>query len=502
MDNPLPENRVSDRPSILLFMCDQLNAAALGCYGGPFPTPNLDRLAGEGVRFTDATCPYPVCSPSRASLVTGLYPHAHGIVYNVNRRDYPAISVPPTQEGIKLADVTTEGLLHAAGYRTHHYGKWHLLDEDLPYYPDMYGEHHEYAREMRERFESVRAAPRESWMDWYGWALPTRRSGPMREAVAALGDRWADARLADFVTKIGRLEMAPEETFDARVADHAAERLRAVGADPFMLTCSFNWPHDPNVVPSPYYEAIDPDAIPLPANREHREPRFEENWSRRIVADLGEAASREVLRVYHATVKLVDDGVGRVLSALEAAGRAGDTIVVFTADHGDMAGGHGMVWKSTHAFYDEIVRVPMLIRWPGRIEPGVSGAAANLVDLMPTLLELAGQTAPEGAQGESLAPLLLGEAGEDAFRPYAFSERVHANAANTRAIEPGATFGVMVRGQGWKYVRYEDGDEYLYDLARDPGETRNLAREGAQAARKAGLVREIEAWLDATGYRR
>ncbi len=119
------------QPNIILLMCDQLNASVPGCYGGPVPTPNLDRLAREGILFDRATCPFPVCSPTRASMVTGLYPHTHGITHNVNQRDYPAIGAPETEEGLKAGDITTEKLLHGAGYRTHHYGKWHLLDDWL-----------------------------------------------------------------------------------------------------------------------------------------------------------------------------------------------------------------------------------------------------------------------------------------------------------------------------------------------------------------------------------
>lgn len=155
-------------PNVLILMCDQLNASVLGCYGGDVPTPNINRIAHEGVRFDNAVCPTPFCSPTRASIITGLYPHAHGIVTNVNRRDYPVIPSPMTDEGIKAADVTTEKLLHAAGYATHHYGKWHLMDEDLPYYADMYGEHHEFAAELAGPFGAVRQQERETWMDWYG----------------------------------------------------------------------------------------------------------------------------------------------------------------------------------------------------------------------------------------------------------------------------------------------------------------------------------------------
>lgn len=140
------------RPNVLIIMCDELNASVMSCYGGPVPMPNLDRLASEGLIIDQVTCPSPSCSPSRASLVTGLYPHAHGIVHNVSRREFPAwyafIGEPKGEEGLKANDVTTESVLYQAGYQTHHYGRWHLLDDDLPYYRDMYRDHCEYAADM------------------------------------------------------------------------------------------------------------------------------------------------------------------------------------------------------------------------------------------------------------------------------------------------------------------------------------------------------------------
>ena len=128
----------SRSPDIVIILCDQLSARVLGCYGGPVPTPNIGRIAHEGVMFRNACCAFPVCSPSRATLATGMYPHSHGITYNVMRRDYPMVASPPTQEGLKSADVTTGSILYAAGYATHFYGKWHLTDEYLPYYSDMF----------------------------------------------------------------------------------------------------------------------------------------------------------------------------------------------------------------------------------------------------------------------------------------------------------------------------------------------------------------------------
>jgi len=480
-------------------MCDQLSACVLGCYGGPVPTPNLDGLASSGVRFENAFCPTPFCSPSRASLITGLYPHTHGIVHNVNRRDYPAIPAPAGQEGLKTTDTTTEGILNSAGYGTHHVGKWHLADEDLPYYPRMFGEHHEYAEIMSERFASVRRRPEDEWLDWYGWALPVTTSAELDDATRALGGRWDGHPHAEFITKMGRLDLPIEEVFDVQVADRACQLLREAGTQPFMITCSFNYPHDPNVVPSPYYESIDPRAIELPPNYLVREPRFEQEWSRRIVAELGAAGAREFLRIYYASVKLIDDQVGRVLEALASSGQADNTIVVFTADHGDMAGGHGMVWKSTSAFYDEVVRVPLLIQFPGVVAPAVVREPVGLTDIMPTLLDLTGHATPKGVQGESLAPCLTGKGGPpgDGF---AFSERVAPNRYQTRHLAPATPASFMARCREWTYLRYQGGEEFLYHLESDPGETRNLARDGDHGEALGEMRSALDEWLAATEY--
>ena len=487
------------RPDVLVIMCDQLNASVLSCYGGPVATPHIDRIAQRGVRFNQAICTTPFCSPSRASLITGLYPHSHGIVYNVNRRDYPAIPSPPNQEGIKAADVTTEKLLGAAGYATHHYGKWHLGDEDLPYYADMFGEHREYEAEMGETFAAVRTLDRAAWMEWYGWAVPTTRSAAFQEAVNRASELWTKSPFRDFVSKMGRLELPLARNFDVRVGDKTVERIAAAKGRPFMITCSFNAPHDPNVVPSPYYERFDPAAIKLPANSGAPEKRFQKDWARRIVVDLGEPGLREFLRIYYASVMLIDDQVGRILMALDESGQSDNTVIVFTSDHGDMMGGHGMVWKSTEAFYDEIVRIPLLISYPARLKPQRCELAVDLTDIMPTLLDLTGQPVAKQVQGEDLVPYLTGGADPQSARGYSFCERMGGNRQNVRQVCPGTKGAFMVRGQGWKYIRYPDGDEYLYHLADDPGEQKNLAKDTACEARKREMANALKGWLQRTG---
>jgi arylsulfatase A-like enzyme len=337
-------------------------------------------------------------------------------------------------------------------------------------------------------------------MDSYGWALPVEISAAYQGAVNTLGHKWDKELYAEFIVKAGRLKFPLEQVFDVRVAERTIQRLRTLARHPFMVTCSFVRPHPPDVLPSPYYESFVPDHSRLPANLDYREARFERDWSRRIVADLGEAGLRELLRIYYGSIRLIDDQVGRVLDALDRTGRYKDTIVVFTADHGGMAGGHGMFWKSTSSFYDEIVRIPLIISYPRRIKPGQNHMAASLVDIMPTLLDLVGHPIPENVQGHSLAPYLLGERDPASAPPYRFCERVNINPEHTRRIAPGTPGSFMVRGEGWKYIRYPDGEEFLYHLAEDPGETKNLATQPSYYDQKNVLRRELEAWLVKTGY--
>ncbi len=481
------------RPNILLIMCDQLTAGALSCYGGPVQTPSIDQIAKHGVRFTQATCTTPYCSPTRASLITGMYPHAHGIVLNVN---------PRRQQGIGTEDITTEKLLSQAGYRTHHYGKWHLEGDKLPYYPDMFRSGLEYREKMASVFTKVRRQDSAAWMNWYAWALPVDISPAFQALVDALGDRWKNKRFAEFIVKMGRLKLPLEQCFDVQVADLACRRLRALkkSQDPFMVTCSLIWPHDPNVVPSPYYEAFDPDKIKLPGNSHVRERRFEQDWSREIVRGLGEPGLREFLRIYYGMVSLIDDQVGKILKTLDDTGGADDTVVIFTADHGDMMGGHGMVWKSTTAFYEEVVRVPLLVRYRRKFRPQVSELAVDSTDMMPTLLELAGQPVPEQAQGQSLVPFLTGRQKTSRARQYTFSERVRGHAQGLRKVTGSTKADFMIRGKGHKFIWYNDGQEYLYDLKEDPAETKNLVSDPRYRCSRKELIAEMTNWLKRTGW--
>lgn len=477
-------------PNILIIMCDQLNANVLGCYGGPVPTPNIDRIAAEGALFNNATCPTPFCSPSRASLLMGRYPHSHGIVYNVET----------AAEGLHATDVTTDSILHAANYESTRAGKWHLGLETLPQYSAAYDYEIQYVAEKQPLFQEALLLPPDQRMQFATQTYPVKRSPILLDAVSKLGTKWDTSPYAELIEKMGHLQFSLEQTFDARAADEIIAQLLLSTTKPFIKTCSFVWPHPPNLAPTPYYDLFDPRTIRLPNNRDTRETLFEKNWARKSMADLNEGALREFLRIYYATVKLVDDQVGRILHTLETTGALQNTAIIFTADHGDMAGGHGMVGKNTTAFYDEIVRIPFLLRYPARIPPQRTDIAACLTDVMPTLLDLTGQPIPTDVQGHSLVPYLTGALNPAQAPQYTFSERVTANALTTREVAPGTTGSFMVRGTGWKYLKFKTGNEYLYDLVNDPGETTNLAKASEHLTTKNRMIGELNAWLLRTAY--
>jgi arylsulfatase A-like enzyme len=191
----------------------------------------------------------------------------------------------------------------------------------------------------------------------------------------------------------------------------------------------------------------------------------------------------------------MDDQVGRVLDALERSGRATDTIVLFTADHGDMCGGHGMMLKAVDAFYEELVRVPFIVRWPAALSPSALNVVGNLTDTMPTLLDLVGHPIPGHVEGTSLAPFLRGERAPDDGPAYTYCERLPANPERQRRPVDLSRGSYMVRGQEWKYCRYADGDEMLFNLCADPGETINLISSPKHQTIKEQLRRELDTWL-------
>ncbi|AQQ71005.1 Choline-sulfatase [Limihaloglobus sulfuriphilus] len=492
------DKQKSKTPNVLFFLLDQLAAGICSYDGGPVPTPNIDRLAKEGVVFTQATCPTPYCSPTRMSAITSLYPHQHGITLNVGWN----------QKGITLNDVTTEKILWQKGYKTHHYGKWHLEGDDMPYYTDMYRQFPEHLDAMQDVFEKVSRSDPQGYQNWYGMYFPVDIWPPFKAAVDKMDpELWKGKDFAQFTTKMGRLKLPVTQEFDVRVADHAVSTLRSVcnGDQPFMVTCGINAPHDPYVVASPYYEMFDPLKIKLPENRDTLEKRFKNEWSRRNIADIDKPgmnnpSMREFLRIYYALTKLADDQVGRIIKVLEETGELDNTLVIFAADHGDMAGGHGMAWKSTTAFYEEVVRVPLIIRYPKMFRPKNIDMAVDHTDIMPTILDITGETLPTHCQGQSLVDYMTEKKDPAEAYPYKFSERIEGNPSADRKVLPETKGSFMIRGKGWKYIRYPDGGEYMYNLKDDPLELKNVADNPEFSDIKEELQNELKSWLEKTNW--
>jgi len=490
-------------PNLLVIFPDQLNRNVLSCYGGPVPTPNIDRLAAEGVKFTQATCPTPYCSPSRMSLETSLYPHQHGIVQNCGWK----------QNGMTLNDETYAKILNHSGYSTHHYGKWHLepvrMGDTMPYYSDQYRQFPEYRDEVLELFKTHRGTDPLGYQDWYGIILPVELSDPMKIAIKYndLEKKWADRTFAQFAMKQGRFRLGEEDVFDKRVGDRAVNMIKKCSGQqqPFMITAGFNVPHDPYALHSPYYEMFDPDKIELPANHKVLEESFKRDWGRQVVTQMRgpngeETGLREFMRIYYGAVKFLDDQVGRILTALEETGQIDNTIIIFLADHGDMVGGHGMAWKETRSFYEEVVVIPLIIRYPRLIKPRVNDVPAETLDLMPTILEMLNRPVPAQAEGKSLVPYMTGtKTASDAY-PYTFSERVDGHPSGLREVLPDTKGSFMIRGRGFKYMIYPDGTDYLFDLKKDPGEVADLADKSKYLPVKKEMFAELNAWLERTGW--
>jgi arylsulfatase A-like enzyme len=417
----------AERPNVLIVLTDQ-EAPALRL--PPLERPNLERLAARGITFTRAYAAYPVCSPSRAALLTGLYPHQNGVIENV----MAGIESPPLDPAIPNLGSVFAG----AGWATAWFGKWHLSENDqIP----RYG------------FAHVFQPPRGS----------NGREG------------------------------------DPQVASHAAAwiRERPVG-EPWLAVVSILNPHDIGI-PERYADVeIEPYPVELPASfrddptAEGRAPELRAKAASRLElrTPRNEEAWIHYLRLYCHLLERIDPHLGAVLDAVAARGDAGRTIVVYTSDHGEMGGAHGMAQK--RFLYEESVRVPLILAYPGLERAETRERLVSNVDLAPTLAGLAGVVWPTPLPGRDLlaAPPAAADSGEEAvFAEVSIpSTRVRAERRLTR----------MVRTRDWKYVLYPSGAEELYDTRADPIEVRNLAAASEHAARKGELRQRLEAWLAAT----
>jgi len=471
---------VARRPNILLIQADQHRFDCLGVTGRPLGaegsapaaapgrplgaegsapaaapgrplgrTPHLDRLAAEGVLFDHAFCPTPLCVPARNSLLHGVWATEHLAItdFGSEARRPPAAGLP-----------TFTQALRDAGYLLSHVAKWHVHPERGP---QEYGFHEDVPEGQYEAWRASQDLPaRPRTNGWFGEVDP---------------------------------HIAPDQARPAWGASQVIRLLEQAAAEgtPFYIQWDPSEPHLPNIVPEPYASMSMPGSIPpwpsFPdplvgkpyVQAQQRRTWQVEGWS---WADWAPIVGR-----YLGEISLLDAQVGRVLAALEGLGLAADTLVVYTTDHGDLCGGHGMMDKH-FVMYDDIVRVPLIARWPGRALPGhrCPAMVSHSIDLAITFCEAAGVPVPPTFRGRSLLPLLAG--GADNGRTDILST-YHGN-----------QFGLysqrMVRDRRWKYVWNATAEDELYDLGSDPGEVCNLAADRAHRPELVRLRRRLVAWME------
>lgn len=449
-------------PNILWICTDQQRYDTIGALNNPYvSTPNIDRLVAEGVAFDTAFCQSPICTPSRASFLTGMYPSILHWTRNGNQSPPPAH--PP---------LVTK-LLHDRGYTCGNIGKLHLTS--------AYGRIEERTDDGYTYWEYSHG-PRDDWPRGHGYADWVRAKG------AVLGDL------------VPRPEGIPAEFHQTTwCAEKTIEFMSQKHEGPWLASVNIYDPHPAFNPPQAYREMFDPAEMPGPLFREsdleqqrklagvdfQSEVRRPDNLDirNRYGPESGRQDTRTLQAAYYAMIKQIDDQVGHIVAALEESGQRENTVIIFTSDHGEMLGDHGLIQKGCR-FYEGLVRVPLIISWPGQFQQGVvSKALVELTDLAPTLLDLAGMRIPERMQGRSLLPILTGQASPHEHRDFVRSEYFDA------LQEPDSSYATMYRDRRYKLVVYHGhrlGE--LYDLESDPGEFDNLWDDPNQQALKCDLL--------------
>ena len=433
---------MATRPNILFLMVDQMQGRVLNP-GHPCRTPNLDRLASTGVRFRRAYTPNAVCSPARASLMTGLLPHNHGVLEVIHcvDEDQSALRRDKPHWAQRLVD---------AGYRTGYFGKWHV-----------------------ERTNDLRP---------FGWETDGNSGGERYREYRrrVLGDAAAAAAYS-----LSRTYEGPPgypKSLHYGVTDQPSER-RPMGittgmalafleevcrdAAPWCCFASINEPHDPFVAGQAAFDRYDVDALELAPNV-HDDLADRPGLYRkaaRVWADMDDRQRREAAACYYASITEIDEQYGRILDLLERSGAQENTIVVFTADHGELLGAHGLYCKNFSGF-EEVYNIPMIVSGPGIARGVDSDARMGLHDLCPTLLELAGGASIDVPDSRSFLPVLRDPEGTSRSFETGFAEYHGTRYKVTQRV---------VWSDPWKLVfnGFDFGE--LYNLDDDPYEMNNLA---------------------------
>ena len=467
----------SRRPNILLILSDQQRLDTVGAYGLPpgiCRTPHIDGLARRGVRFDQAFTPTAICSPARASLFTGRYPHRHGVTGN----------------GCCIREGTTNfaEYLAGAGYRLGYAGKWHVDHERGPTDFGFSGKDF-----LGYGFPGSGALPGLVFNE-----PPLNRPNPYE---AWLRDRGFRPKVSQgfFGTNPGcqtqemfALHDGPvESSIEWFVADEANRLMEEMSGseEPFFLWANFWGPHSPSLVPEPWFSMYDPAAVPEhPSYREtfadkpHVQRHIEKMWG---LGDLGWKGFQEIAARYFGHCSLIDDMVGRMIATLERLGQLDNTVIIYASDHGDSMGAHKLIEKGEF-MYDEIYRIPLVAAHPSCERPGtVCQEMVYLHDLTSTLTDLAGMGEPEEFDGRSLLRAALGrDLSWSREEVYCVFDR-HFTVANQR----------MVRTRSHQLTFNSCDLAELYDLEKDPWQLTNVYEQAEYQGVRRDMLNRLRGYL-------
>lgn len=448
--------------NLLFLMTDQHRVDTLGCYGNPHvATPNLDRLAATGTRFDRFYTPTAICTPARASLLTGQAPFRHRLLANYERN-------VGYLEDLREDAFTFPGALAERGYQLGLIGKWHGgTHRNAASYgfdgPDLPGWHNPVDHPDYLAYLEERRLPPYRISDLIRGTTPNGNPGNLLAA---------------------RLHQPAEATFEAYLATRAIEQLEKYAADgrPFFLATHFFGPHLPYLLPDAYFDRYDPELVELPpsvAETFEGKPPVQRNYSAHWTFDtMPIEVTRKLIAVYWGYVTLIDEQIGRILDRMDELGLSDSTSVFFTADHGEFTGAHRLHDKGP-AMYEDIYRIPGIVRIPGA-EPQVREEFVTLTDCTATILELAGCDTAPAADSRSLVPLVRGE------QPPWPAELV--------AEFHGHHFPYpqrMLRDERYKLVVNPESVNELYDLVEDPHELANRYRDPELREVRARLMRRL-----------
>lgn len=430
------------QPDLLVILTDQWSPRYLSWDNPQVKTPHLDQIAKEGMIFDACYTTSPVCMPARISLITGLYPHNGGHAAWGNSQNYY----------VKPDDAPMFRDMRKAGYTTAQIGKLHWSGG--PSWKEEFNTPEEYNEALGLDHVVDVAGPPDSTSGGTPYVRYLRERGLLTTVAKDMHDRYVKG---EFIPKTSAV--SPEDYHDVFIAKKAADFIRNQAKDkPLCLVTSFHSPHPPLDAPGDYATMYDPESLTLPAN-------VPDVYLREGHA-LNHAKTKRSLANYLGKISLTDDNIGRLIAALKERGTWENTLVIFTADHGEMMGAHGYLTKGR--FYEESARVPMLVRWPGHVKAGRSFAPVQMMDAYPTLVEAAGGELSPGRFATSLLPIASGK--KKSIRPVAVSE-----------IGTVAPLRVMARDARYKWWA-EEKKEFLFDLQNDPLEMTNLAELPEHAA--------------------